>query len=140
MPPSDQEKGGGLCSLLAPAVSLGEMSRAARRAPRRGLAEQGLLIPRLHTEPKPCPAALTAPTAGTAQTPVSEDLFAPSSCLCEFTVLDISFIDHLPSESQTLPWLPGGAQFWAALDVCECPELPHSQPHHAGRGDKGKAQ
>lgn len=51
------------------------------RDPRRGLAEQRLLMPRLHTEP--CSTESTHSRHSTATG--SEDGFATSSCLCELS-------------------------------------------------------
>lgn len=70
-------------------------------------AEQGLLVPRLHTELKPCPAALKAPMARSAQTPGSEDGAATSSCLCELAVLGISFAKHAPVSRGSALGCPG---------------------------------
>lgn len=114
-----------LCWLLPGGTEQVKWAEQPRGLPgaSRGLAEQGLL-PRLHTEPKPCPAALRAPTAWTAQAPGSEDGFA-SSCPRELTALGISFAQQLPSEGQTLPRLP---QSSPALGCSECVCMSRAPP------------
>lgn len=84
----------------------------------------GTALPRLHTEPQPGPAALEAPTACTAQSPVSQDGFATSG----HSLLLASPVPSTDTALAAREELSSGV-LWTCVRT-------HSQPRRAVREDK----